>query len=144
MIFILLNKQPCSWWDLAPRRMPIFYPVRSAVYTGRSLPDTWHTERQLYWHPERSHPAETGFWSTGIGAQETLASDTPMLSDQKISIGFALNGLHYCSNIRWPTETNLHPARSKDSTSWGVILISKLKSFKNHRNERDNRKIKNQ
>jgi hypothetical protein len=30
--------------------MPIWNPVSSAVNTERSLPDTWHPERQLYWH----------------------------------------------------------------------------------------------
>jgi hypothetical protein len=26
------------------------------VYSGRSLPDTWNSERQLNWHPELSYP----------------------------------------------------------------------------------------
>jgi hypothetical protein len=33
--------------DLAPLRIPIWHPVMSAVYTGRSVSDTWNPERQL-------------------------------------------------------------------------------------------------
>jgi hypothetical protein len=57
--------------------MRIWYPVRSALYTGRSLPDTWFPERQLYWHPVRSHPADTSRdWRIG----NIVASGTPILS----------------------------------------------------------------
>jgi hypothetical protein len=66
-----------SWKDLAPHRMPIWYPGRSAVYTGRSLPDAWNPGCQLYWHPERSCPTDTGVYCAGIGAQETLESCAP-------------------------------------------------------------------
>jgi hypothetical protein len=46
-IFCLI-KPPLSLKDLASRRSPIWYPVMSAVYTGRSLPPhTWYPERQL-------------------------------------------------------------------------------------------------
>jgi hypothetical protein len=37
-----------AWNDLAPRIMPIWYPVRSSVYTGHSFPHTWNPDRQLY------------------------------------------------------------------------------------------------
>jgi hypothetical protein len=33
---------------LVPCQIPIWTPVRSAVYTGLSLPDTWYPGRQLY------------------------------------------------------------------------------------------------
>jgi hypothetical protein len=43
-----LIKPPLSLTDLAPRRILIWHPVMSAVYTGRSLPDTWNPKRQPY------------------------------------------------------------------------------------------------
>jgi hypothetical protein len=46
------------WTYLAPRRIP--NPARSTMYMESSSPNTWHPVRQPYWHPERSHPAETG------------------------------------------------------------------------------------
>jgi hypothetical protein len=34
--------------DIAPRWIPIWHPVMSAVYTGRSLPQTWYPECQVF------------------------------------------------------------------------------------------------
>jgi hypothetical protein len=54
------------WMYLAPHRMPNWNPVSSAVYTGRSLLDTWNPEYQLYWNPERSYPARLEFVGRGL------------------------------------------------------------------------------
>jgi hypothetical protein len=60
-----------SWKDLAPRRIPILNPVRSAVYPGSSLPDTWYPKRQL---------------------KETLSYGIPILSHWRIPIGCCCGG----------------------------------------------------
>jgi hypothetical protein len=39
--------------------------VKSSVYTGRSLPDTWNPDRQLYLNPDRSYHTATGVLSAG-------------------------------------------------------------------------------
>jgi hypothetical protein len=50
--------------DVTIKRMCAYYCnlylVSRTVFTGRSLPDTWHPERRLYWHPESLHPADIG------------------------------------------------------------------------------------
>jgi hypothetical protein len=64
-----LIKPLLSRMDPAPRRLPIWNPVRSAVATGRSMPDTWIPERQLYWNPECS-VAHTLCWDWSLKCEE--------------------------------------------------------------------------
>jgi hypothetical protein len=75
-------------------RMPIWDPVRWAVYIRCSLPDTstWHPGRQLHWTPASSHSAETGVLSARIGAWETLVSCVPIVAHWKVPIGWCSGG----------------------------------------------------
>jgi hypothetical protein len=75
----MLQKIGFIWKDLAPRRIPTWNPEMNAVYSGRSVSDTWNPERQLigtltaqtllqleskvrglahrkHWRPERQSP----------------------------------------------------------------------------------------
>jgi hypothetical protein len=42
-----LIKWDLNWTDFAPRRIPIWNPVRSFMYIECSLPDSWFPGRQL-------------------------------------------------------------------------------------------------
>jgi hypothetical protein len=49
--------------------------------TKSSLPDIWHPVCQLYWHPERSHPAETAWrlkWGDGRIGHIGIRSANPL------------------------------------------------------------------
>jgi hypothetical protein len=51
--FCIIKPLP-AWNGLAPRRMPIW------LCTYCRIPGPLHPERQRYWHPERSNPAQNG------------------------------------------------------------------------------------
>jgi hypothetical protein len=92
-IKFLLNKPTTKLDGSCSSQDANLNPVRIAVYTGRSLPDTWHPEHQLLCrNPERSHSAETGVYSSGIGAFETLVSSAPIVAHWRVPIDCCSKG----------------------------------------------------
>jgi hypothetical protein len=64
-----------------------------------SLPDSWCQGRQLYWHPERSHSAETGVYSEGWAHKKSERPERQSSHTGWFLLAAALNGLYDWSNV---------------------------------------------
>jgi hypothetical protein len=95
----MLNKTILSRKNLSPCRIPIWNPVRSTVYTGCSLPDTWNYERTLYWHPESTYPVTLESSVRGLAHRKHWNPERQSSHTEGFLLVVVMEGLYYWSNL---------------------------------------------
>jgi hypothetical protein len=97
-IFCLIEP-PLSVTDLAPPRIPIWHPVMSAVYTGRSLSDTWNPERQLIGTLNAHSLLQLESKVRGMAYRIHWRPERQSSHSGRFLLAAALNCLYYWSNV---------------------------------------------